>query len=205
MDMTPAIDYSNSRHALVPARSTERFARPHLVEVPKAPRGELVHAHDGRALYLRDIEPGDLAALKRQFSRLSPEDIRRRFLHCMGELPDSMAQRLVNIDPAIESAFVLMDETVKPAEMRGVGRIFVDVAANSAEFSVLVERDWARQGLGALLMQRLVDDCRRRGLSEIWGYVLLENRPMLHLCKDLGFVRRLSPEEPGTTQISLQL
>jgi acetyltransferase len=54
-------------------------------------------------------------------------------------------------------------------------------------------------------MQRLVDDCRRRGLHEIWGYVLLENRPMLHLCKELGFVRRLPPDEPGTTQISLQL
>jgi acetyltransferase len=164
-----------------------------------------VRAHDGRELYLRSIEPGDIAALKRQFSRLSTEDIRRRFLHSMGELPDPMAQRLTHIDPALETAFVLMDETVKPAEMRGVGRIFVDVAANSAEFSVLVEHDWSRQGLGALLMQRLVDDCRHRGLSEIWGYVLLENRPMLQLCKELGFVRRLMPDEPGTAQISLQL
>jgi acetyltransferase len=54
-------------------------------------------------------------------------------------------------------------------------------------------------------MQRLVADCKRRGLSEIWGYVLLENRPMLELCRELGFVRRLIPEEPGTTLISLQL
>jgi acetyltransferase len=204
MVMTPAIDYYSNSHALVPVRSPERFARPQLVEVPK-PRGERVQTHDGRELFLRSIEPADVAALKRQFSRLSPEDIRRRFLHSMGELPDSMAQRLTHIDPELETAFVLMDETVQPAELRGVGRIFLDQAANSAEFSVLVEHDWARQGLGALLMQRLVDDCRRRGLSEIWGYVLLENRPMLQLCKELGFVRRLTPDEPGTAQISLQL
>lgn len=202
--MNTALDYSSSSRALVPLRSTERFARPRLVEVPK-PKGERVQAHDGRELWLRGIEPTDVAALKRQFSRLSPEDIRRRFLHSMSELPEPMAQRLCRIDPAVETAFVLMDETVKPAELRGVGRIYVDASANSAEFSVLVEPHWARQGLGALLMQRLVDDCRRRGLDEIWGYVLLENRPMLHLCKELGFVRRLSPEEPGTTQISLQL
>ena len=201
--MSPAIDLANIRRAL-PPRSSERFARPRLVELP-SPKGELVHTHDGRELRLRGIEPGDVAALKRQFSRLSPEDIRRRFLHCMGELPEPMAQRLCRIDPAVETAFVLMDETVKPAELRGVGRIYMDEAANSAEFSVLVEHDWTRQGLGALLMQRLVDDCRRRGLHEIWGYVLLENRPMLRLCKELGFVRRLTPEEPGTTQISLQL
>lgn len=200
--MTPAINLSAFRHGAVPPRSPERFARPRLVTLPK---GELVQAYDGRELRLRGIEPGDVDALKRQFSRLSPEDIRRRFLHSMSELPESMAQRLCRIDPDVETAFVLMDETVKPAEMRGVARIFVDKAANSAEFSVLVEHDWARVGLGALLMQRLVEDCRRRGLSEIWGYVLLENRPMLHLCKDLGFTRRLIPDEPGTAQISLQL
>ncbi|MHA6202916.1 N-acetyltransferase family protein [Dyella soli] len=200
--MTPAIDLSATRHPAIPPRSNERFSRPNLVCLPK---GERVHTHDGRELVLRNIEPGDIAALQRQFRRLSPEDIRRRFLHCMGELPESMAQRLCRIDPAIETALVLMDETVKPAELRGVGRIYVDEAANSAEFSVLVECGWARQGLGALLMQRLVDDCRRRGLDEIWGYVLLENRPMLQLCKELGFTRRLIPDEPGTAQISLQL
>lgn len=203
MAMSPAIDLTTPRRAL-PLRSRERFARPRLLELPR-PKGELVHTHDGRELRLRGIEPGDVAALKRQFGRLSPEDIRRRFLHSMGELPEPMAQRLCRIDPTLETAFVLVDETVRPAEIRGVGRIFVDEAANSAEFSVLVEHDWTRQGLGALLMQRLVDDCRQRGLHEIWGYVLLENRPMLHLCKELGFVRRLTPEEPGTTQISLQL
>jgi acetyltransferase len=197
-DMSPA-----TRRPLPPP-SSERFARPRLAEA-RAPQGERVTTRDGRELHLRAIEPGDVAALQRCFARLSPEDIRRRFLHAMSELPASMAQRLCRIDPRVETAFVLMDETVQPAEMRGVGRIYVDEAANSAEFSVLVERDWSRLGLGALLMQRLVDDCRRRGLSELWGYVLLENRPMLQLCKELGFTRRLTPEEPGTTQIALRL
>jgi acetyltransferase len=197
-DMSPA-----TRRPLPPP-SSERFARPRLAEA-RAPQGERVTTRDGRELHLRAIEPGDVAALQRCFARLSPEDIRRRFLHAMSELPASMAQRLCRIDPGVETAFVLMDETVQPAEMRGVGRIYVDEAANSAEFSVLVERDWSRLGLGALLMQRLVDDCRRRGLSELWGYVLLENRPMLQLCKELGFTRRLTPEEPGTTQIALRL
>ncbi|WNL47484.1 GNAT family N-acetyltransferase [Dyella sp. BiH032] len=198
-DMSPA-----TRRPLPPP-SSERFARPRLAEATTPAKGELVTTRDGRELHLRAIEPGDVAALQRCFSRLSPEDIRRRFLHAMSELPAPMAQRLCRIDPRFETAFVLMDDTVQPAEMRGVGRIYVDEAANSAEFSVLVEHDWSRLGLGALLMQRLVDDCRQRGLSEVWGYVLLENRPMLQLCKELGFTRRLTPEEPGTTQIALRL
>jgi acetyltransferase len=195
---------------LLPPRSAERFARRlQLSELPRR-RGETVNMRDGRKLWLRSIRPDDVAALQRCFSRLSPEDIRRRFLHAMSELPAPMAQRLCHIDPAIETALVLMDEPVQPsdlqsAEMRGVGRIYVDESANSAEFSVLVEQQWTRLGLGALLMQRLVEDCRRRGLDELWGYVLLENRPMLELCRDLGFTKRLMFDEPGTAQITLKL
>lgn len=201
--MIPAIDFSApSRYAPLPPRSSERFARP---KVAPSPHGEQVRTQDGRELVLRPIEPGDVAAMQRCFTRLSPEDIRRRFLHAMSELPAPMAQRLCRIDSALETAYVLMDESIKPAEMRGVGRIFVDEATDSAEFSVLVEQDWSRLGLGALLMQRLVDDCRRRGLAELWGYVLQENRPMLQLCKELGFTQRAMPDEPGTAQITLKL
>jgi len=203
MTMTSARDLGpHSRHAQLPPRSRERFARPRVVTTP---HGQVVHTANARELVLRDIEPGDVAALQRCFQRLSPEDVRRRFMHAMSELPTSMAQRLCRIDPELEAAFVLMDETVKPAELRGVGRIFVDEATNTAEFSVLVERDWTRVGLGALLMQRLVDECRRRGLGEVWGYVLMENRPMLQLCKELGFVATMLPGEGGTAQIRLAL
>jgi acetyltransferase len=201
--MIPAIDFAApSRFASLPPRSSERFAHPQVVP---STDGERVRTQDGRELVLRAIEPGDIAAMQRCFTRLSPEDIRRRFLHAMSELPAPMAQRLCRIDPALETAYVLMDESINPAEMRGVGRIFVDEAADSAEFSVLVEQDWSRLGLGALLMQRLVDDCRRRGLAELWGYVLQENRPMLQLCKELGFTQRMMPDEPGTAQITLKL
>ena len=203
MLMTPARDPgSHSRHAQLPPPSSERFASPRVVATPK---GETVHTADGRELVMRSIQPGDVAALQRCFTRLSPQDVRRRFMHAMSELPALMAQRLCRIDPEWEAAYVLMDETVKPAELRGVGRIFVDEAANSAEFSVLVEREWTRIGLGALLMQRLVDECRRRGLDELWGYVLMENRPMLDLCRELGFVAKMVPGEAGTAQIRLAL
>jgi acetyltransferase len=201
--MIPAIDFAApTRHAALPPPSRERFGQP---RVSRTAEGESVRTRDNRELVLRPIEPGDVAAMQRCFTRLSPEDVRRRFLHAMSELPAPMAQRLCRIDPALETAFVLMDESVRPAEMRGVGRIFVDEAIRSAEFSVLVEQDWSRRGLGALLMQRLVDDCRRRGLAELWGYVLMENRPMLELCRELGFGKRMLPDEPGTAQITLAL
>ncbi|MEO5830970.1 MAG: GNAT family N-acetyltransferase [Rhodanobacter sp.] len=202
--MIPAIDFAApSRHASLPPRTSERFARPQVA--PPSTRGESVLTQDGLELVLRPIEAGDVAAMQRCFTRLSPEDIRRRFLHAMSELPAPMAQRLCRIDPALETAWVLMDESSTPAEMRGVGRIYLDETSDSAEFSVLVERDWSRRGLGALLMQRLVEDSHQRGLAELWGYVLQENRPMLQLCRELGFTQRMMPDEPGTAMITLKL
>ncbi|MCW8806778.1 MAG: GNAT family N-acetyltransferase [Rhodanobacter sp.] len=203
MNMTfPSVIAASPRRPLLPPPSNERFAA--SVHAPVI-QGEYVRINDGRQLHLRPIATSDVAAMQRCFTRLSPEVVRRRFLHPMSELPDAMAQRLCRMDPAIESAYVLMDETVSPAEMRGVGRIYVDEATDSAEFSVLVEQDWTHHGLGALLMQQLVDDCRGRHLSEIWGFVLMENRPMLNLCKELGFRQRMIPDEPGTELITLQL
>jgi acetyltransferase len=204
MDMTiqPAIDFASPiRNAPLPPRTNQRFAR-----IQAGPsNAEPVTTRDGRVLQLRSIEPGDVDALRRCFTRLPAEDIRRRFLHTLTELPEPMARRLCHIDPATEAAFVLVDDHVVPAELRGVGRIFIDEATDSAEFSVLVEREWTRLGLGAELMHRLVATCRERGLAELWGYVLVENRPMLRLCSELGFTSRMVPDEPGVAQITLRL
>lgn len=201
--MIPVVDFAApTRYASLPLRTGERFARERSMPPESQER---VTTQDGRHLILRAIFPGDVAAMQRCFARLSPEDIRRRFLHAMSELPAPMAERMCHVDPALETVHVLMDESVQPVQMRGVGRIYVDEASDSAEFSVLVEHDWSRIGLGALLMQRLVDDCRKRGLAELWGYVLNENRPMLNLCQELGFTRKIVPDDPGTVQITLKL
>lgn len=186
--------------APLPRPSYQRFA------APGADRGgEVLMTADGRPLRLRTIAPDDVAALQRCFRRLSSQDIRRRFLHAMSELPEPMAQRLCQIDGTRESALVLLDDAVSPYEIRGVGRVFVDATTDSAEFSLLVEQAWSRLGLGAQLMQRLIADCRKRKLAELWGCVLLENQPMLDLCRDLGFEQHLLTGEPGTARVTLQL
>lgn len=128
-----------------------------------------------------------------------------RFMYARNELSVPAAQRLCTLDPSHEAAFVLMDPSTTPEEMRGVGRIYADPVARSAEFAVLVEHGWTGRGLGAFLINQLVAESRRRGLEEMYGQVLIENRPMLDLCRELGFRRRLMPGEPGEALISLRL
>jgi acetyltransferase len=60
-------------------------------------------------------------------------------------------------------------------------------------------------GFGPLLMRRIIDYGRRRGLREIFGEVLRENRPMLRVCELFGFDRQASADEPGTIEVRLRL
>ena len=60
-------------------------------------------------------------------------------------------------------------------------------------------------GLGPMLMRRIIDYARNRGIGEIFGEVLAENRPMLRLCEAFGFKKRRDPEDPGVMIVSLAL
>jgi len=60
---------------------------------------------------------------------------------------------------------------------------------------VTVRSDWKGHGLGYLLMSRLIDVARMRGIGSLVGDVLRENEPMIQLCRSLGFVFTNHPDE----------
>jgi acetyltransferase len=61
------------------------------------------------------------------------------------------------------------------------------------------------KGLGLLLMRRLIDYARKRGIGEIFGDVLRENARMLQMCQRLGFTQIRHSEEPGLVRVVLDL
>jgi GNAT superfamily N-acetyltransferase len=161
---------------------------------------------DGRILLLREIYAGDVLALQRGFARLSPEEVRMRFLHPLTELPHEFAVRLTDLDPATSVAFVFIDLPDEPErEIRGVARAYVDPTTLSAEFAIVVQHQYTGQGLGKRLMKHLIATCRARGAIEVWGDVLLENSTMLRLCEELGFTRHSTVGDPGIVQMRLTL
>ena len=166
---------------------------------------QVVRLPDGQSLRLRPIRPEDEPAFQRFFVSLSPEDIRLRFLHPMKLLPKTLAARLTQIDYDREMALVLTGEDPQQTDLFGIVRISADPDNEKAEFAILLHREMTGAGLGPMLMRRIIDYARSRGISEIFGEVLDENRSMLALCKAMGFKRRNDPEDPGVVRVSLQL
>jgi acetyltransferase len=68
-----------------------------------------------------------------------------------------------------------------------------------------VRDDVTGRGLGSLLMRRLIDYARARGIGEMFGQVLRENRRMLSLCRSLGFEETADPDDPAVKLVRLRL
>jgi acetyltransferase len=167
---------------------------------------QTVSLPDGRTLLLRPIRPEDEPAFHRFFASLSSEDIRLRFLHPMKLLPKAMAARLTQIDYDREMALVLTGGGDRQqADLHGVVRISADPDNEKAEFAIMLRSGITGLGLGPMMMRRIIDYARSRGIGRIFGEVLDENRSMLALCKALGFTRRRDPDDPGVALVSLQL
>jgi acetyltransferase len=167
------------------------------------PKGleEAAQLRDGRAVVLRPIRPEDEPAHHALIARMSPEDLRLRFFSYVRELRHAQMARLTQVDYDREMAFIATapGEDGEP-ETLGVVRTVTDPDNQSAEFAVLVRSDLKGQGLGRMLMEKIIGYCRIRGTGEIKGLILASNEEMLALARRLGF--RIEPGPEGDTVVA---
>ncbi len=156
---------------------------------------------DGGKIELRPIRPEDERLLHDLAAHMTPEDLRLRFFTPVNGISHALAARLTQIDYDREMALVaLSDQTVL-----GIARYFADPDRLSAEYAVAVRSDWHGRGVGYVLMNRLIRIARQYGIGELVGEVLRDNRPMLAMCRELGFALSPDPAEPGAVVVKKAL
>jgi acetyltransferase len=161
---------------------------------------------DGQTLLLRPIRPEDEPLYQKLFARLSQEEILLRFLSPVRTLSHSLAARLSQIDYAREMALVLIGpDSAGEAELYGGARISADPGNERAEFAILLRGDMTGRGLGPMLLRRIIDLARNRGIKEVFGEVSSENQAMLKLCQVFGFAVKRLPDDPGVLHVTLKL
>jgi len=152
---------------------------------------------DGTAVVLRPIRAEDEPLMVRFHETLSENSIYLRYFHLL-KLDQRVAHerltRICFIDYDREMALVV--EQTNPhtgaPEIVGVGRLSKlpttsEPGTQDAEFAILVSDQSQRQGLGTLLLSRLVDIGRDEHIARIIADILPENRGMQRICKNLGF------------------
>lgn len=188
-----------------PCHHADPTAHLAICPYPKALESR-VELREGRSLLLRPIVPEDEPRLHEGFAQLTPEEIRMRFLVPMGTLTQMLAARFTQLDYDRDMALVLTEhQPPGQSEIYAVVRLSADPDNEQAEFAIIVRHDMTGQGLGRTLMQRIIDYARSRGIREVWGVALPQNKAMRSLSHSLGFRESSYPDDPTLIRLSLPL
>lgn len=159
---------------------------------------------DGTRLLLRPIVPGDKDALREGFERLSPESRYRRFFTPVNHLTTGMLKALTEVDYDNQFAWVALACEDDRTHLVGVARYVRLADPAAAEVAVAVIDPYQGKGIGTLLLDALMLEALRAGISRFEGEVLADNEPMRAVLTgaDSHFSRG---EERGTTRFRIDL
>ena len=153
--------------------------------------------NDGTDIVIRPIRPED-AEIEQAFIRgLSAESKYFRFMNSIHELSLEMLVRFTQIDYHNEMALVAINPGVDGEEEIGVARYMTNPDKKTCEFAIVVSDKWQGKGIARLLMHKLIDIARNRGLEVMEGQVLANNYRMLELMTSLNFQISNDPNDPG--------
>jgi acetyltransferase len=160
----------------------------------------------GQDLCVRPIRPEDGPQHRAFLEQLSPEDLQLRFFSTSRTLAQSETARLTQIDYAREMAFIATRLRADASEeILGVVHAVTDPDNVDAEFGVVVRSDLHAQGLGHLLMQRMMGHLAARGTQRMTADVLRINAPMRELLQTLGFSLDLQGGDAQTLRYARSL
>ena len=181
-----------------------RFRYPHLVITPYPARYITSWSlPGGEEVLLRPIRPEDEPLMKEMATSLSEETIRTRFFTSIRNFSHEFLILFCNVDYDRHMAIVAEMTENGMRKIIGVGRLIMEPDFMSGEFTILVHDRYQGKGLGYKLVGMLIEIGREKGLEEIVGEVLTENRNMLKLARKLGFTSRWIPG--GISKITLKL
>jgi RimJ/RimL family protein N-acetyltransferase len=165
----------------------------------RSPRDE-VQLRDGTSLEVRPIRPTDADALVALHARLSADTIYRRYFGARPHLSPADVDRFTRVDGRARFALVAMRGPDLVAVARYEGR----PGERRAELAVVIDDALQHQGVGRLMLERLLDVAREAGLDTIEADVLAGNAAMLGLLRRLELPQRRETDgETVTVSIDL--
>ena len=143
-----------------------------------------VVVRDGSTVCLRRTEERDVEALLQFFKALSVQSLYYRFLS-LPSLTVAAVRKLATMDGSLGLSLVV----------ESGGRIVAFAGfyrdpdeTNRAEIAFAVAEAFQGHGIGTRLLERLAQAARGEGIDTFEAYVLDENRRMLEVFRDSGFV-----------------
>lgn len=157
---------------------------------------EWLTLRNGMNVEVRPIRAEDAPLITSFHGQLSEASIRFRYFHNKSDLSQRDLSLLSHINYDRQMAFIAEHQLEDGSkQMLGVVRVWNDPDNIRTEFSIIVRDDMAGQGLGSLLMSKMINYCKSVGTLEMIGKIMVDNYPMRALMKHLGFRCSYNMEE----------
>ena len=161
-----------------------------------------VRLRSGHHVLVRQLRSDDRERLAAAAVRLSDESRYRRYHNQLRELPDSVLDRLLDVDHHDTEAIVAVDPDT--GEIVGGARFARDPdRPEVADLAVVVVDEWQRRGLAAHLLWRLAQRASEEHVHEFTALILATNLPTLELVQRLGPVAMTSEGTTVTARMDL--
>lgn len=156
---------------------------------------EEVTLKGGERVRLRTVRPTDKQMMVDALERLSPESRYRRFFTAKTRLTAGELRYLTEFDGIHH--YAIGAGPLDGSAGYGVARLVaLKDEPTTAELAVLIADELQGQGLGSLMMRRLLEAACERGIRRVYTEVLANNKPMKRLMEHLGL--DLEVEHHGT-------
>ena len=165
----------------------------------------VIELKDRSRVHLRPIVPEDEPLLHEAVASMSERTVYFRFFSPIKRMSDALAHRLAVVD--YNDRFALVATTTRPAgkeRIVGVARYDRAPQTDVAEVAVAVIDEFQRRGLGSVLLAELARVAKTHGISTFQLIVLPENREMLGLLRNMGWIHQ-AKLVGGVYEISFEL
>ncbi len=140
----------------------------------------------GREVLIRPIRPEDEPRIIKFHATLSERTVYFRYLQMMNLSQRTAHERLIRIcfiDYDRELALVATYDN----DIVGVCRLHKIHGSKDAEFAIVISDDFQGQGLGKILLDRMIAVARHEGVEHVIADIHAENTPMQAIVRKLGF------------------
>ena len=150
--------------------------------------------NDGSHVLIRPLRPQDREREKAFIENLSPATRHQRFLGEIKEVGEQLLNQLMDVGTPQRVAYVALVHDNGELREVGISRYAqVDEQPSHCEFAVTIADEWQGKGLGALLMQHLIDEARNNGFQQMYSVDSAANYSMRRLAKQLGMRSAIDP------------
>lgn len=167
------------------------------------PRGKYMEEYEahrttktGLELLLRPIRISDETRVREFFNSLSDKSLYLRFFTPRAYVPHESLQDIITVDNAkgVSILAIIQGEEDDYEQVVGLGQYFINDSDYSAEVSFATSDNYQNNGIASALLTHLSYLAQKNGLLSFTASVLAENRSMVRVLKNIGFVHKSSSE-----------